>query len=327
MVPNDTRQGASNAEDDLVLVDDLLSRHAKEESETALIAYPVNAKTASSFKVYTARELEGLVSNATMILVENGLTRQTGLDGDPAIVGLLGRSDLEYLVTLLALSRLCYTVLLLSPRLTLDAYLSLINETNCNDLVHSWEYTAKVDEIKHGSSLRSWNILSQDDLKKHPLRRNTYSGESREPYQGQKTAFILHSSGSTGLPKCIHLTHAACLHNFSLGYSLQCLLTLPLYHMHGHSSLFRAMYNRKTCFMYNASLPLTTNNLVAAISLVRPELLLTVPYGLKLLSESQVGIDSLRSCKVVSFAGSACPDELGHRLAARDIRLASTYGL
>ena len=60
---------------------------------------------------------------------------------------------------------------------------------------------------------------------------------------------------------------------------------------------------------------------------MHPELLLTVPYCLKLLSESEAGIKALRNCKIVLYAGSTCPDELGDYLSDCGVRLESTFGL
>ena len=66
---------------------------------------------------------------------------------------------------------------------------------------------------------------------------------------------------------------------------------------------------------------------MTALEAIRAELILTVPYALKLLSESHTGIDALRMCELVSFAGSGCPEELGDRLSACSITLVSTFGL
>ncbi len=78
--------------------------------------------------------------------------------------------------------------------------------------------------------------------------------------------------------------------------------------------------------MYNASLPLTSSNLTAAIEAVRPGVFLCVPYGLKLIAENRKGIDALKTCKVVAFAGSGCPDELGDFLTNEGIKLVGGFG-
>jgi len=63
------------------------------------------------------------------------------------------------------------------------------------------------------------------------------------------------------------------------------------------------------------------------INEARPSVFNTVPYGLKLLSEQQSGIEALRSCQVVIFIGSQCPEELGDRLVHQGVKLGSAFGL
>lgn len=216
---------------------------------------------------------------------------------------------------------------MLSPRLSAHAYQSILEQTGCNALVNSDSNNSAFNQIRQQRRIKSLSAISKDDFKMaHSPGRKQFK-ERREASMSQKNAFIMHSSGSSGLPKCIHLTHAACLHNFSMGYPLKCFLTLPVYYMHGHSSLYRAIYYRKTCFIYDASLSLTSTNLISALETIHPELLLTVPYCLKLLSESERGVNALRDCKIVSFSGSVCPDELGDYLSACGVTLLSIFGL
>lgn len=311
---------------DIVIVDDLIHQIAEEDDQVTLIAYAAE-RNLSNYERFSAGKINAFVSNAAEKLIRGGLTWQIGIDGAPAVIGLLGLSNFEYIVTMFALSRLGYTVLILSPRLPSYAYESLLDETRCNTLVISTDLNLAVDQIRQKRQLKWLSIICKNDFEMDRSTGRERLGERRKATLSENTAFIMHSSGSTGLPKCIHLTHAACLHNFSMGYPLECFLTLPVYHMHAHSSLYRAIYQRKICFIYNASLPLTDTNLIHAIKAVRPKLLLTVPYCLKLLSESESGIEALRNCEMVSYAGSACPDELGDYLSDCGVRLVSTFGL
>jgi hypothetical protein len=51
-----------------------------------------------------------------------------------------------------------------------------------------------------------------------------------------------------------------------------------------------------------------------------------VPYALKLLGETSIGIQTLAKLKVVMFGGSACPDALGEKLVDAGVNLISHYG-
>lgn len=103
-------------------------------------------------------------------------------------------------------------------------------------------------------------------------------------------------------------------------------ITLPLYHNHGVCNFFRAVYAGTPIHMYNADLPLTSAHLTTILREHYFEIFYGVPYALKLLAESNGGIDLLRRLKIVMYGGSACPDELGDLLVDRGIYLVGHYG-
>lgn len=74
-------------------------------------------------------------------------------------------------------------------------------------------------------------------------------------------------------------------------------------------SYLQATY--KTLF----KIPLTTHNLKRVLEKTPPDVegFYAVPYVLKLLGDSEEGIQLLKRFKLVTFAGSPCPDELGDK--------------
>ncbi len=107
------------------------------------------------------------------------------------------------------------------------------------------------------------------------------------------------------------------MHNFN---------ALPWYHLYGISTSLQAMWMRKTAHLYNTSLPMTADHLVAVLEAVRPEALHAVPYGLGLLAEKQRGVEAMKACKIVTSAGARTPDELGDRLVREGINLGIVFG-
>lgn len=114
--------------------------------------------------------------------------------------------------------------------------------------------------------------------------------------------------------------------NYSNSPGYRAFLTLPLYHNHGLSCFFRAIFSGIPLAMFNANLPLTGSNLIEGLESVQPESFNGVPYALKLLGESERGISALRKCKLVMFGGSSCPDDLGDKLVQEGVNLVGHYG-
>jgi hypothetical protein len=65
---------------------------------------------------------------------------------------------------------------------------------------------------------------------------------------------------------------------------------------------------------------------MAQLKATKPEIFHCVPYVIKLLAESDEGIQMLADMKLVLYAGSGCPDDLGDRLVERGVNLCGNYG-
>lgn len=235
-------------------------------------------------------------------------------------------SNLDYVACVFALHRLGYAVLLLSNRLAIEAYVSLLQKTKCHHVVSSDNHSKVVAAIQSEMELTRFPLLEQSQYDIQTPLFPRFARNVGGPPSSHKTAFIIHSSGSTGLPKPIFQSHGACMSNYSSSFGYRAFLTLPLYHNHGLSSFYRAIYSGKEISMFNANLPLSGTNLIEAMTAVKPESFHGVPYALKLLAETEHGVQVLRDCKLVLFGGSSCPDDLGDRLVEAGVYLVGHYG-
>lgn len=218
-----------------------------------------------------------------------------------------------------------FSVLFLSNRLSTEAYVNLLQKTKCTRLVFgsgNWK-VAELIQAQHPVSLFSLAEKRTYDI---PMPTGPRFLIPSPRNVSTRIAFIVHSSGSTGLPKPIFQTHKACLSNWSSGIGYRAFLTLPLYHNHGISTLFRAIFAGKKIAMINANLPLSESNLVDAMKSVDPESFHGVPYALKLLSETERGVQALKKCKLVLYGGSSCPDEVGDELVRQGVYVVGHYG-
>ncbi|KAL5050776.1 hypothetical protein BDW71DRAFT_203499 [Aspergillus fruticulosus] len=303
-------------------IDDLVRARAEgEKADEPIVAYPVKG---TEYRYYTPRELHNLVEAASVHYARVIPQRRTS-DDSVQVVGLLGPSDFEYLITLLAVSRLGHTVLLLSTRIAEDAYVSLLENTKASFLIAypAFQAVAKNATQRTGTVLQS--VLAREDYV--GTTSKLPEAELDGLVENKHITWIIHSSGSTGHPKPIYQTHSGALKNYANNFGLRGFITLPLYHAHGISCLFRAVHSEKLIYMYNAELPLTGSYLHTTLQ-EHPdiEVLYAVPYGLKLLSESEESMKLLARLELVMFGGSSCPKPIGDKLAQNGVRLVSHYG-
>lgn len=242
------------------------------------------------------------------------------------MVALLANSSFEYVVSIFALSRLGWTVLFLSTRLAAPACARLLQMADCNTIIFSGPSQPIVDEIGVERPCAVLPMLQRKHYRGLPSIPAFQRRNLSPTKEAEKVAWILHSSGSTGFPKPIFLTHTACLANFRKSFGLRAFCASPLFHSHGLMELGRAFYTRAPMYLGNHSLPVTSQNLLEALAVARPQQVCAVPYVLQLLAEKEEGIRALVAAKLVLFAGSSCPDELGDRLVAKGVNLVANYG-
>jgi acyl-coenzyme A synthetase/AMP-(fatty) acid ligase len=250
---------------------------------------------------------------------------------DPEIVvGLLGPSNFEYFISILALAKLGHTVLFLSTRISIAAYISLLETTGAGHLLVDSSFQETAVEVKQRFPSIQVHEITDAEIYNFPIDDENIDTQLCQHLQAEleskKISLIIHSSGSTGLPKPIYQTHSAALNNYASNLNLRGFITLPLYHAHGLSSVFRSLHSKKQIYMYNATLPLTHQNLLNTMQKYQFDIFYGVPYVLKLLGESSEGIAALARLKVIIFGGSACPDALGHKLVDQRVNLISHYG-
>ncbi|KAF9019777.1 putative nonribosomal peptide synthetase [Rhodocollybia butyracea] len=160
----------------------------------------------------------------------------------------------------------------------------------------------------------------------------------------QETALYLHSSGSTGFPKCIPLSHwmLDCAFSNVLGayyrYPTQLRVTgmmLPPFHIMGLCiQLICPLYASISVGLF----PPTVTRPDALPVTATPESILThsrrthsnamigVPSLLEALSQTAAGVEFLRSFETVSFGGGPLAPATGNYLVSCGVHLRAVYG-
>ncbi|KAI0597659.1 hypothetical protein F4775DRAFT_602084 [Biscogniauxia sp. FL1348] len=288
----------------LWMIDDLIRERARDEVQVPILGYPKYEDSASEYEFFTGKDLDRMVDEACRALVNMGLEVNS-----QKIIALFAPSDLAFIVVFFALFRLGW----------------------CDTILHGSTVRIKstIAEIAEAhQNLKLLPMLAREDFDK--------PGSSPEPFirdipdketEHAQLALLAHSSGSTGFPKPLALSHRSVLNNLFSGTGCKAFNALPWYHLHGLFTSTQAMYMRKTAHLFNPNLPLTADHLIAALKVVQPEICHTVPYTLKLMAERDDGIEVLRRCKFVTAAGARTPDELGDRLVKEGVNFGVIFGM
>ena len=247
------------------------------------------------------------------------------------ILSVISPSDLDYLVTQFALSRLGFGLLFLSTRLSPEACLKLMRENGSRTIIQSHSSLAfKLgDRIHEHDGSTTVNSLIGENIYRDPSwdallspRLPDRTAEERQ----HDTAIVYHSSGSTGLPKSIPTSHAKLLASIPPGKGSRAITTSPLFHAYASKLTINCMISGHMCmYLNNAAIPQTNDGLVELFEVAQPDVFFAVPYNLKLLAESQSGIEALRKCKQVVSSGSQLSDELGNRLVDAGVNIETLF--
>lgn len=321
-----------NAEQPCVTLDQVIRRRAETHADQVLISYPANE---SDFVNYTGADLERLTRLAATKYAEAfaQLDEATRPTGPSSTVALVGVSSLEYYITFLALQRLGLTSMFISPRLADQGFTHLLKSTQCQVVVASGPSEADMERVRatSGLPLSVIPMLSLSSLVDHPQPTKPLAPIDDPDH---KLRFIIHSGGTTGLPKPVPLLSASWLLQAAKIAGrmprVDTLSTLPLFHSFGLATLLRCLVNGSRLSLLSASRPITAGAVLSGLAATQSRALVTVPYVLKFLAEVDdgVGVQRLAHLEQVVAAGSAVPDALGDALVVgAGVRLFHLYGL
>ena len=145
-------------------------------------------------------------------------------------VALLGPTNLDWVISVFGLSRAGYTVLTLSPRLSYQAMVKLMQETQAQCLVYypSPQLLPVVNQVKAAMAATTISMIPRQIYDSDNECGPTFERDVNVKEEKQRYAAIVHSSGSTGLPKPIYCKHTRFTTPYAIGTGNRDLFTLPL---------------------------------------------------------------------------------------------------
>ena len=125
-------------------IDELVRQRSQEIPREAIISYP---SSGLEYVDYTTRQIDIFahrVAQKYKILIPQRLS-----SSDPeTVVGLLGPSNFEYFISILALTKLGHTVLFMSTRISIAAYVSLLKATGAKHILINSSFRETAAQVK-----------------------------------------------------------------------------------------------------------------------------------------------------------------------------------
>ncbi|KAE8346860.1 hypothetical protein BDV24DRAFT_174499 [Aspergillus arachidicola] len=318
------------------LLPHIVDHYAKVKPEAIYAEYPVSLMTyEDGYRPITFR----LFANAI-----NGiawwLTEKLG-PGNGEILAYVGPNDLRYPALVLGAVKAGYRMFLTSPRNSAAAHSSLFKRLECTKLVAPVPRPPPVKAILGAQpTLDILDVPSVDDLISKDYPHFTFL--KTYPEVIGETLAVIHTSGSTGIPKPIFWTHdTACKHMHMTAldppesyesqdswlFGKRIFLVPPPFHAAGLAySLFISIPVSTTIiFPASGGLP-TAAALVEARKKTPIDILIGVPSIIQELSQSPELLDYCsRHMSRLIYCGGDLPQPIGDTVAAK-IKLTNLYG-
>ncbi|KAJ5779598.1 hypothetical protein N7457_007318 [Penicillium paradoxum] len=186
------------------LLPQIMDRLAAAEPESIVFSLATSVGDSLDFKHITAQVFTQAIDKTAW-----WLRNQVGKSDSIQPVGYIGPHDLRHVLLTYACIKAGYTALFLSPKNNTEGALAVLETTNCNIWVNASDVppVPLVDEILEKRSMNLLQLPVLDELLDATLTEpfpytKTFGEAKNDPF------CILHTSGSTGVPKPISWSHA-----------------------------------------------------------------------------------------------------------------------
>jgi acyl-CoA synthetase (AMP-forming)/AMP-acid ligase II len=191
-----TEPPAPAVEDDSTIrtVDELVRRRARAYPDRVIVSYPSEG---INYVDYTMRQLDVFAYRVAKVY-ERHLPMRKSSNEEPMTVAVLGPSNFDYLITMLALSKLGHTTLFLSTRISQEAIENLITTTGAVCLLADSRYLATAEATQR--SLGGLNVLQTAGKSTYDFPIEVHADTRMDSHldlakETNNRVYIIHSSG------------------------------------------------------------------------------------------------------------------------------------
>ncbi|USP75682.1 uncharacterized protein yc1106_02956 [Curvularia clavata] len=255
--------------------------------------------------------------------------------------GYMGANDLRYFVVFAASMKTGYIPLFTSPRNSLDGQISLVENTACTVFLTTSDTKTAVEAIQKAvPGLKVYCVPTSDEVFDYnqPIKR--YPGRHRR--DATAPTLILHTSGSTGLPKPIRLTVGGLNTMYAHGQLgpengtervCKILFTdprpliapVPFFHAMGILIGLRPIMFWNPIVQLPAGKLLSADLVIDVIESVHPKLGQFSPSIIEDMAATERGLQALSKLDHLFFGGAPLAEEIGDKVC-RLTKLTNTIG-
>ncbi|KAK5633742.1 hypothetical protein RRF57_009457 [Xylaria bambusicola] len=319
------------------VVDNIASR----EPERECFSIPRSSDPKDGWKPVTFKQYANAINHTAHRIITN--CGRPPVDTFPTIA-YVGPNDARYLVLTLAAVKAGYKALFISPRNSQEGQLSLFDKTDCRILVFPKSHRAMVQPWLQERDMKAIetgpieNWFPETEVEPMPYPK-TFEEARWEPL------CVLHTSGSTGIPKPIIVRHGMLAISdiyhtkpdwngrkiFVKGFCENIkrnFIPMPLFHAAGlFAFLTFSLYYETPVALGIPERPVSTDSIAECLENVDVQGTLLPPAILEDMSQSDRYIEPLRKLNIVCFAGDTDASignlarEAGNRLVESGVKL------
>ncbi|KAI0384450.1 putative NRPS-like enzyme [Hypomontagnella monticulosa] len=310
------------------LLPHIVDRLARDRPDAVYGLWPVApASYEAGFRTITYAQLANVVNGLSW-----WITEQLGPSQCHEVLTYVGPNDVRLTALILAAIKTGYVLFLTSPRNSPAAHRSLFGALKCQNLVTTDPVPPSVTPILEAVKPRKLTLPGVNELLGEPYPHfpfdKTFEQARWDPL------FIVHTSGSTGLPKPLIWTHetAARLHNYSnrpppegvssidrITHGKRVLSTMPPFHGAGLGQyLFYAIPFGNIVVAPATAAIVTAQGFVDALKKTPVDVAVLVPSVVAELAQNSDLLDFCAShLELILYIGGDLPQEIGDQIAAR----------
>ncbi|KAJ5712369.1 NRPS-like enzyme [Penicillium malachiteum] len=311
----------------VTLVDKLAKTYPKQRF--GLI--PNGTEIEDGFREITFLHLSQAVNAASWWILKNMGESKSGRR-----FAYIGNNDIRYIIFMLAAHKTNNTIVLPSTRLSDDAYKHVLRETECEYLLFSHDKESIANRMRNLDwKMEFLEVPTVSDILSDEAGNKFHDFSKKYEEMVNQVALFIHSSGTTGMPKPVPLTHGFLgAVDFSPHIprpegrhtsffndlvsddheSPELILSMtPYFHLMGLLSFFESIFHNIP-FVASPEKLLSVDFVINIVRHTNPTATLLPPSILEDMSHSEDGLACLKTMKFVFYGGAPLAPEVGKKL-------------